>query len=159
MLETLVDNFIKYASVYSQALRRYVGLYGKDVTFMKLPNNSTEDPYLVALGKQNVSFDYENPLIKKVPAKLIVDYADFYRRYQVEEMQSLIYFSEDAPDVVTAGDLIMYHKTGIDILIYRITDPVETYARILYRATLKLVQNKHVKPTHEERASDTGVII
>ena len=155
MLENIVDNFIKYASVYSQALKKYAGLYGKDAVYMKLPENSTEDPYLVALGKNKVSFDYANPTIKKVPTKLIIDYAEFYKRYQADTMDAIIYFSADPP-IVTAGDLIMYEKTRSDILIYKIIDAVETYADIMFKVNLKLVQNKKIN--HEKEKNNIGVI-
>ena len=162
MLEHLVDNFIRYAAVYSQALKRYAGLYGKDVTFMKLPNNSTEDPYLVALGKNKVSFDYENPIIKKVPAKLIVDYSDFYKRYVTADFDALIFFSENAP-VITAGDLVMYNQCKTDVIIYRIIEPVETYGDILFKCNMKMIQSKHVMnektSTTNSTDTNTGVII
>lgn len=164
MIDSLVDNFIKYASVYSQALKRYAALYGKDATYLKLPDNSTADPYLVALGKNKVSFDYANPIIKKVPTKIIADYADLYRKYTSEMMDVYLYFSMDAP-VVTSGDLVMFTKTGKDILIYRINEATETYADLLYRCNLHLVQNKHVtlgrigekiEPESEEHESETN---
>lgn len=141
-VDSIIDKYTEYASVYSAVTNKYINMYGKDATYLFLNQTENGDnSYVTALGKNNVSLDYSSPDIKKVPVHILVDQADWYKSYMGETTEITLYFTDEVQDPVTAGDMLLYQK-GDKQFFYRISEPSETYSKIIYRCNIKLVQSK-----------------
>jgi len=144
-VESIIDKFTEYASVFSTVTNKYVNMYGKDAMYLFLAKTETDDnPYVTALGKNNVSFDYASPEIKKVPVHILVDQADWYKSYLGDAVDSMLYFSTEVTDPITAGDVVVYQRQNLQYF-YRVNEPNETYSKIIYKCNLKLIQTKEIK--------------
>lgn len=156
-IDGIIENYLKYTENYKGILNNYINMYGKDVLYHILPENNNDltgdNIYIKALGKHRVSFDYSSDLIKKLPAKLLIEYPDWYRSFTGEPVDMLIYFSDKVSERLNTGDVILHENNGKQ-LFYRVMEPVETYQEQVYRAQMKLIQSKEVK----SNKNDTGLL-